>query len=228
MVTSATYRQASKFTPELLERDPENRLLARGPRYRLPAEVLRDQALALGGLLVEHLGGPSVKPYQPAGLWEAVRYNGEQTYEQDHGSAALPPQPVHVLEAAGSAAGHADRSTARRARLCTVRRPRTNTPLQALVLLNDVTYVEAARGLAALMVRSGGRYRRPRLRFGFRGCDRPAGPRESMKSRPLKKSIDRPTRRLSRAARTRLGPCCAPAKRRPTVRSTPASWPPGP
>ena len=79
------------------ERDPENRLLARGPRFRLPAEMIRDQALAVSGLLVEKLGGPSVKPYQPPGLWKEL--TGGDDYEQDHGAEPVSPQPVHVLEA---------------------------------------------------------------------------------------------------------------------------------
>src|ERR1019366_5327623 len=87
IVTSATYRQASKAVPELALRDPENRLLARGPRFRLPAEVVRDNALAISGLLVEKVGGPSVKPYQPAGLWEQLAGGaGEGTYVQEKGA----------------------------------------------------------------------------------------------------------------------------------------------
>ncbi|MBL9201549.1 MAG: DUF1553 domain-containing protein, partial [Opitutaceae bacterium] len=148
IVTSATYRQSSVPTRELLQRDPENRLLARGPRFRLGGEMLRDQALAVSGLLVDRLGGPPVKPYQPTGLWEAVSYNGELTYEHDTGDGlwrrsvytywkrSAPPADVQLFD------GPTRES-------CTVRRPRTNTPLQALVLLNDETYVEAARALAA-------------------------------------------------------------------------------
>jgi hypothetical protein len=166
MVTSATYRQASAFTPALLAADPENRLLARGGRYRLPAELIRDQALWLGGLLVERPGGPSVKPYQPAGLWEAVSYNGDQTYVQDHGAALYrrslftfskrqaPPPAMLTFDAP-------TRET------CTLRRPRTNTPLQALVLLNDVTYVEAARGLGTVMARAAGSEPAQGIREGF-------------------------------------------------------------
>jgi len=148
IVTSATYRQASAPSRELLERDPNNRLLARGPRFRLPAEMIRDQALAVSGLLVPTMGGPPVKPYQPPGLWEAVSYNGELTYETDRGDGlwrrtvythwkrTSPPPGVLVLDGP-------TRET------CVVRRPRTNTPLQSLLLLNDETYVEAARVLAA-------------------------------------------------------------------------------
>ena len=132
----------------LLQRDPENRLLARGPRFRLPAEMIRDQALAVSGLLVEKIGGPPVKPYQPPGLWEAVSYNGELSYQPDRGEGlwrrtvyshwkrTAPPPGVLVLDGP-------TRET------CVVRRPRTNTPLQALLLLNDETFVEAARALAA-------------------------------------------------------------------------------
>ena len=153
LVTSATYRQSSVPARELLERDPNNRLLARGPRFRLPAEMIRDQALTVSGLLVDRLGGPPVKPYQPPGLWEAVSYNGELTYEPDQGDGlwrrtvythwkrTSPPPGVLVLDGP-------TRET------CVVRRPRTNTPLQSLLLLNDETYVEAARVLAATSLAS--------------------------------------------------------------------------
>ena len=149
IVTSETFQQSSDFTPELLARDPDNRLLARGPRFRLPAEVIRDQALALSGLLVTKLGGPSVKPPQPPGLWEAVSYNGEASYLADKGDAAhrrglytfwkrqSPPPDMLTLDGPTR-------------EVCTVRRPRTNTPLQALLLLNDENYLEAAKALAQL------------------------------------------------------------------------------
>jgi hypothetical protein len=159
IVMSAAYRQSSKAAPELLQRDPENRLIARGPRFRLPAEAVRDQALAVSGLLVEKLGGPSVKPYQPAGLWEEL--SGGEGYRQDHGAAlyrrslytfwkrASPPPMMASFDSAGREA-------------CTVRETRTNTPLQALDLMNDVTFVEAARALAQRMMKNGG------IDFGFR------------------------------------------------------------
>jgi hypothetical protein len=153
VVTSATYRQASRATPELVQRDPDNRLLARGPRLRLPAETVRDQALAASGLLVEHLGGPSVKPYQPAGLWKEL--TGTEEYVPDTGNklyrrslytfwkrTAAPPQ-MATFDAAG-------RET------CVVRETRTNTPLQALNLLNDVTFVEAARVMAQRAMQEAG------------------------------------------------------------------------
>ena len=149
MLTSATYRQSAAVTPELLTIDPDNRLLARGPRFRLDAEVIRDQALAASGLLVEQIGGPGVRPYQPEGLWKAVAYpdSNTQVFMADGGDAQYrrsmytywkrtsPPPNMTAFDAP-------DRET------CTVRRPRTNTPLQMLVLLNDRQFVEAARVLA--------------------------------------------------------------------------------
>jgi hypothetical protein len=150
IVTSATYRQSSKTTPALLQRDPENRLLARGCRQRLSAEMIRDQALAASGLLVEHLGGPSAKPYQPAGLWKEL--TGTEEYVPDHGPSlyrrslytfwkrTVAPPTMLTFDAAG-------RET------CIVRQSVTNTPLQALTLLNEITFVEAARVLAQRVMR---------------------------------------------------------------------------
>lgn len=147
MALSATYRQSSKLTRELEARDPENKLLARSSRYRLPAEVVRDNALAISGLLVERLGGPSVKPYQPAGLWEDVSVERRAKYVEDKGEGlyrrslytfwkrTCPPPALTTFDAPNR-------------EVCLARRARTNTPLQALVLLNDPTYVEAARKFA--------------------------------------------------------------------------------
>lgn len=150
IVTSATYRQASAITPELRERDPENRLLARGPRFRLPAEMIRDGALAVSGLLRERVGGPSVYPNQPSGLWEAIAYGdgfSSQTYVASTGDdlyrrsmysfwkRTSPPPALTIFDAP-------DREK------CTARRLLTNTPLQALALMNDPTYIDAARALA--------------------------------------------------------------------------------
>lgn len=168
MVTSATYRQQSQLTPELRQRDPENRLLARAPRIRLPGEIIRDQALAASGLLVEAVGGPSVKPYHPAGLYEQVTAGkGYNLYTQDHGDnlrrrsmytywKRSVPHPAMLLFDAPF------RET------CTLSRPRTNTPLQALNLMNDPTYVEAARFLAQRMMRGGETTVQSRLVLGFR------------------------------------------------------------
>ena len=144
IVSGAAYRQSSKVSPALAERDPENRLLARGPRYRLPSWLIRDQALAAGGLLVDKIGGPPVKGYQPPGIWEEATF-GQIRYVQEQGEALYRRSlytfwrrivgPTMFFDVA-------NRQT------CTVKILRTNTPLHALVTLNDVTYVEAARGLA--------------------------------------------------------------------------------
>ena len=164
IVTSATYRQSSKARPELLQRDPENALLARAPRARLPAESIRDQALAIAGLLSAATGGPSVKPYQPAGLWKELSNWG--AYEHDAGEAlykrslytywkrTLGPPAMLAFDAAPRES-------------CAVREVRTNTPIQALNLMNDPTYNEASRLYAARMLREGGATDRERLGYGF-------------------------------------------------------------
>jgi hypothetical protein len=146
---SATYRQSAEATPDKIAKDPENRLLSRGPRFRLDAEAVRDYALAASGLLSPEIGGPSVKPYQPDGIWEAVAMEGSNTrfYKQDSGYAiyrrslytfwkrSAPPASMEIFNAPTR-------------ENCTVRRERTNTPLQALVTMNDVQFVEAAKTLA--------------------------------------------------------------------------------
>ena len=176
IVMSATYRQSSQVTPALIEKDPENRLLARGPRFRLPAEVIRDQALALSGLLREEIGGPSVKPYQPPGLWKEL---SSVSYQPDAGGnlyrrslytylkRTVAPPAMMTFDAT-------DRET------CTVRTPRTNTPLQALNLMNDVTYLEASRKLAERMMKEGGVNPRERIDYAFRlATARPVRSQES-------------------------------------------------
>lgn len=149
ILTSATYRQSARLTPELLELDPHNQWLARGPRFRMDAEMVRDYALAVSGLLSPKIGGPSVKPYQPPGVWEAVAMPGSDTrnYQADSGEGlyrrsmywfwkrSAPPASMEIFNAPS-------RET------CVVQRERTNTPLQALVTLNDPQFVEAARHLA--------------------------------------------------------------------------------
>jgi len=164
IVTSATYRQSSRVTKELLQKDPDNRLLARGPRFRLPAETIRDQALAASGLLIDKIGGPSVKTYQPAGLWREL---GDYDFVQDHGvnlyrrsmytfwKRTVAPPNMMTFDASG-------RET------CTVRETRTNTPLQALILMNDVTFVEAARVLAQRVLLDSGPSVEARLTLAFR------------------------------------------------------------
>jgi hypothetical protein len=168
IVLSATYRQSSNATAELVARDPENRLLARGPRFRLPAEVVRDNALAIGGLLFAKIGGPSIKPYQPQGLWEELAGGaGEAPYLQDKGSA-LYGRSLYVYRK--RTVPHPAMATfdAPSREICQVKRPRTNTPLQALELLNDVTYVEAARHLAELALIEGGSTPEERIIYAFR------------------------------------------------------------
>ena len=169
IVTSATYRQKSALPPGLQERDPANRLLARGPRFRLQAEFVRDQALAAAGLLVPAVGGPSVKPYHPPGLYEQVvtqKDNPKATYEQGSG-ADLHRRSLYtywkrsVPHPAMLAFDAPFRET------CTVKRSRTNTPMQALALLNDPTFVEAARFLATRMIREGGDDAAGRIAHGF-------------------------------------------------------------
>jgi hypothetical protein len=168
IVKSATYRQRSSAAPALTARDPENRLLARGPRFRLAAEIVRDNALAIAGLLVRRIGGPSIKPYQPAGLWEELAGGaGEAPYVQDKGPKlyrrTLYAYRKRTVPHPAMAAFDAPSGE-----VCQVKRPRTNTPLQALELLNDVTYVEAARQLAQLSLEQGGSSPDERLGFAFR------------------------------------------------------------
>jgi mono/diheme cytochrome c family protein len=168
IVTSATYRQSSAAAPALVQRDPDNRLLARGPRFRLPAEVVRDNALSISGLLVEKVGGPSVKPYQPARLWEELAGGaGEGPYVQDKGPD-LYRRSLYVYRK--RTVPHPEMATfdAPSREVCQVKRARTNTPLQALELLNDVTYVEAARHLGQLMLTEGGGTPDERVAYAFR------------------------------------------------------------
>ncbi|MCW5968158.1 MAG: DUF1553 domain-containing protein [Blastocatellales bacterium] len=167
IVTSAAYRQSSHIAPDVFAKDPENRLLARAPRLRLPAEMIRDSALFASGLLVEKLGGPSVKPYQPPGLYKDMVFSNMTEYDQakDEGlwrrsiytywKRTVMPPGMHIFDASAR-------------ENCTVREPRTNTPLQALNLMNDVAYVEAARLLAARMIKEGGVAPEDRLKWAFR------------------------------------------------------------
>jgi hypothetical protein len=166
MVTSAAYRQSSRVTPELVAKDSKNRLLTRGPRFRLEAEMVRDQALVVSGLLSRKIGGPSVYPPQPAGLWQAA-FNGQRTYPTSTGEdryrrglytfwrRTIPYPSMTTFDAPS-------RET------CTVRRVRTNTPLQAFVTLNDPVFVEAAQALARRIMKEGGGSAEERARFGLR------------------------------------------------------------
>lgn len=171
ILTSRTYKQSSNTTPELLAKDPRNELLARGPRFRLTAEQIRDQALLSSGLLVERLGGPSVKPYQPGDLWRQVSHYGSspatsQTFVQDHGEKlhrrsfytywkrTLPPTNLSTFDAPNR-------------EICSIGRLPTNTPLQALVTLNDTQFVEANRALAIKLLESQFTNDRDRLAAAF-------------------------------------------------------------
>ena len=169
VVTTAAFRRSAAASPVQLERDPENRLLARGPRYRLDAEAIRDAALAASGLLVERIGGPGVKPYQPGGLWEAVAFVGSNTqfFRRDEG-AALHRRSLYTFWKRTSPPPSLATFDAPTREACVVRRARTNTPLQALALMNDEQFVEAARHLAARMLTEAGPGDGSRLTRGFR------------------------------------------------------------
>jgi hypothetical protein len=157
IVMSATYRQMAVATPEKLEKDPDNRLLSRGPRFRMDAEMVRDYALAAGGLLVPKIGGPSVRPYQPDGVWEAVAMIGSNTrdYRRDSGEN-LYRRSMYTIWKRSAPPASMDIFNAPSREFCTVRRERTNTPLQALVTMNDPQFVEAARALAQQALQEGG------------------------------------------------------------------------
>jgi hypothetical protein len=169
IVMSGAYRQSSVVDPQKYTTDPENRLLARGPRFRLDAEMVRDNALYLSDLLIERVGGKSVKPYQPKGLWNAVGYTNSNTanFTQDHGEALYrrsmytfwkrtsPPPTMSIFDAPSREA-------------CTVRRERTNTPMQALALMNDIQFVEAARRYARRIMTEAGETDREKIVWAFR------------------------------------------------------------
>ena len=230
IVTSATYRQSSVIYARTLAEDPENRLLARGPRVRLQAEFIRDQALAISGLLDGRIGGPSVSPYQPPRTLGRTRLPADgknwtaQTYTQSHGKdlyrrtmytywkRTSPPPTLATFDAP-------DRET------CTVRRSRTNTPLQALVLMNDPTYVEASRKLAERIMTEAGRLDDARIAFAFRLATARTPDREE--AGVLEQIFERTARRLSprpqgrgKTARRRRIAAQPQARRRP-------NWPPG-
>jgi hypothetical protein len=167
IVMSATYRQSSQLTAQLQQRDPDNRLLARGARYRLSAEMIRDQALFVSGLLVEKLGGPSVKPYQPDGLYKDMAFSGLTGYQRDQGEG-LWRRSLYTFWKRTVLSPTMQVFDASAREFCTVRDTRTNTPLQSLNLMNDVTYLEAARLLAGRMMTEGGTDAAQRLAWAFR------------------------------------------------------------
>ena len=156
IVLSATYRQSSRVTEEKLAADPKNTWYSRGPRFRLDAEMLRDQALLLAEILVEDIGGPSVKPPQPDGLWFAVGYSGSNTvrFKKDAGHQKVHRRSVYTFWKRTAPPPQMNMFDAPSRESCTVRRERTNTPLQALLLMNDPQFVEAARYFAARAINS--------------------------------------------------------------------------
>ena len=168
MVMSAAYRRSARISDKNYRIDPENVFLARGPAHRLTAEMIRDQALAVGGLLVSKVGGPWVKPYQPAGVWkELANQIGENKYRQSGGKGlfrrslysywkrTIPPPSMLTFDAA-------ERT------VCVVKRQHTSTPLQSLVLLNDPQYIEASRALARRMMEEAGSETEHQIRYGFK------------------------------------------------------------
>ena len=164
---SATYRQSSVASPELLEKDPSNLLLARGPSYRMTAEMIRDNALAVSGLLVQKVGGPSVHPYQPAGLWKELATRNATLYKQDDGDK-LYRRSMYTIWKRSTPPPSMISFDASERNFCIVERQKTNSPLQALILLNDPQYVEAARVLAERMMKQGGDAIEDQVVFAFR------------------------------------------------------------
>jgi hypothetical protein len=181
IVTSSTYRQSSATTPALLEKDPYNRLLARGPRFRMEAEMIRDVTLAASGLLSSKLGGPSVFPMQPEGVWKSP-YSSERWTVSKGEDRFRRSLYTFVRRSSPHPAMMTFDATSRE--YCAVRRVRTNTPLQALTTLNDEAAMEAARALAKRMIEEGGDDLRARIVYGFRIC---------MTRTPKEKEVERLT-----------------------------------
>lgn len=168
LMMSRAYQQSSSAPEELYRKDPENRLLARGPRFRLTGELVRDQALAASGLLIPKIGGPSTRPYMPAGVWsETNRYGNLKNYKADTGEG-LYRRSMYTIWKRTAAPPSMLLFDAPNREICMPKRSRTNTPLQALALMNEVTYVEAARALAQRMMKEGGDSVESRLVTGFR------------------------------------------------------------
>jgi hypothetical protein len=175
LVTSAAFTRHAAVLPEQLARDPANRLLSRGPRVRLPGEIVRDQALAAAGLLVPTIGGPSVRPWMPEGVWdETSKYGNLRGYVPDTGPGRFR-RSMYTVWKRTSGPPTMLLFDAPNRETCTVKRSRTNTPLQALALLNETTFLEAAQGLARRMVAEGGAD--PAARIG-RGYALALGPRD--------------------------------------------------
>jgi hypothetical protein len=181
-VMSAAYRQTSRDTADRLAKDPDNRLLSRGPRYRLDAEMIRDQALYISGLLIEHQGGPSVKPPQPSGLWEAVGYTASNTakFVADQGCEKVHRRSMYTFWKRTSPPPQMTTLDAPSREACAVRRERTDTPLQALLLMNEKQFVECARALAERTMHEAGPQPDARIAYMFKlATARPPDARES-------------------------------------------------
>src|SRR5208283_2261217 len=194
IVTSAAYRQSSNVTPELLTKDPDNRLIARGPRYRVDAEAVRDIALAASGLLTDKIGGPSVYPPAPALLFQPPASFSEKTWNVEQGpdryrralyTFRFRSVPYPMLQAFDAPNGESS---------C-VRRSRSNTPLQALTTLNEPLFVEAAQALAMRTLKDGGKTDQDRITYAFRRCV--ARPPTQQESEVLLKLLDKQRTRLS-------------------------------
>ena len=168
IVMSATYRQSSRITEQKLQQDPLNRLISRGPRYRLPGEVIRDQALFAAGLLVEKIGGPSVYPYMPQGVWDETNFYGNLRNYQHAVGTGLYRRSLYTIWKRTAAPPNMLTFDVPGREACRVRRARTDTPLQALTLMNDLTFVEAARVLAQRMLQEGGLTESQKLSYGFK------------------------------------------------------------
>ena len=167
IVTSHAYRQSSQVTTKSLEQDPDNRLVARGPRFRLTGELIRDSALSVSGLLVNKIGGPSVRPYMPAKVWDETSvYGNLRNYKHDK-DQGLHRKTMYTIWKRTAAPPTMLLFDAPNREVCTIKRSRTNTPLQALSLLNEVTFIEAARGLAAKMINEGGSTPESRIEFAY-------------------------------------------------------------
>ena len=190
ILMSGTYRQSVNVLPAVLARDPENLLLARGPRFRFDAEVIRDSILFSSGMLVERSGGKSVKPYQPEGIWEAVAFVGSNTHDfKPDAGESLSRRSLYTFWKRTAPPPSLSTFDAPSRENCTVRRPRTNTPLQALALMNDKQYIEAARKLAERMILEGGTTPEQRLTYGFRWMT--ARPPTSREIEVLRKTLDK-------------------------------------